>query len=91
MKKALCLITVMVCLFFASASFAMTVEEYIKDLQKEAANGDAFAQFDLGNMYYNGLGVKQGYAKAKEWYGKACDNGDQSGCDDYKRLNLQGH
>ncbi len=28
---------------------------------------------------------------AKEWFGKACDNGAQMGCDRYKRLNEQGY
>ena len=23
----------------------------------------------------------------KEWYGKTCDNGNQTGCDEYRKLN----
>ena len=38
-------------------------------------------------MYENGEGVRQNIFEAKEWYGKACDNGDQDGCDAYARLN----
>ena len=42
-------------------------------------------------MYGNGEGVRQDYKKAKEWFGKACDNGSQVGCDEYKKLNEKGH
>ena len=33
------------------------------------------AQFNLGNMYINGHGVKQDYKKAIEWYEKAAAQG----------------
>lgn len=42
-------------------------------------------------MYEAGQGVQQNKTIAKEWYGKACDNGDQHGCDNYKELNEQGY
>lgn len=41
-------------------------------------------------MYYIGEGVRQNYQKAKEWFGKACDNGEQGGCKFYKILNQNG-
>lgn len=50
----------------------------------------ASAQFNLGVKYVKGQGVCQDYKKAKDWYGKACDNGDQKGCDGYKDLNQRG-
>jgi hypothetical protein len=28
---------------------------------------------------------------AKEWYGQACDNGSQQGCDNYRELNQAGY
>lgn len=31
----------------------------------------SFNQINLGNMYYNGLGVEKDLQKAKELYGKA--------------------
>ena len=37
------------------------------------------------------IGVRQNYVVAKEWFGKACDNGYQNGCDAYKELNQQGY
>ncbi|MDR2869348.1 MAG: hypothetical protein LBV04_02760 [Deferribacteraceae bacterium] len=44
------------------------------DLVK-AEQGDAHAQNNLGNMYYQGKGVPQNYAKAMEWYTKAAVQG----------------
>jgi len=54
---------------------------------KAANQGDPLAQNMLGLIYKSGDGVPQDYKKAKEWYGKACDNGSQKGCDEYKKLN----
>lgn len=42
-------------------------------------------------MYGEGKGVRQSHTIAKEWFGKACDNGDQGGCDAYKTLNEEGY
>ncbi|MDO4440771.1 MAG: sel1 repeat family protein, partial [Moraxella sp.] len=36
-----------------------------------AEQGNADAQFNLGNMYDNGNGVKQDYAQAVRWFRKA--------------------
>jgi len=38
-------------------------------------------------MYYKGKGVRKNMDIAKELFGKACDNGDQDGCDNYRILN----
>ena len=61
--------------------------EAFKFCSVAAEQGDASAQCNLGVMYYNGQGVKQDYAKTKEYFGLACDNKDQDGCDMYKMLN----
>ena len=37
-----------------------------------AQRGDPDAQFHLGLMYDNGLGVKQDQAVAEQWYNRAC-------------------
>ena len=55
--------------------------------EKSAAQRHANAQYGLGFLYENGKGVRQNRTIAKEWYGKACDNGFQDGCDAYARLN----
>ena len=57
---------------------------------KAANQGHAKAQFNLGVMYEEGQGVRQDYRKAKERFGLSCDNGDQLGCDAYKKLNQRG-
>ena len=41
-------------------------------------------------MYVKGKGVRQDGRTAKEWFGKACDNGEQNGCDAYRELNEKG-
>ena len=44
----------------------------------------------LGSLYIQGLGLSRDYHAAKEYFGKACDLGDQKGCDFYKELNKKG-
>ena len=84
-------------------SFGATVDEGVEAFKKGdyktaliiledlASKNNDKAQFNLGVMYGNGEGVRQDYKKAKEWFGKACDNGFQIGCDEYKKLNQQGY
>ncbi|WP_455011211.1 tetratricopeptide repeat protein [Haemophilus parahaemolyticus] len=52
-----------------------------------AEQGYAPGQFILGLSYILGKGVQVNKALAKEWLGKACDNGDQQGCEYYGQLN----
>ena len=54
------------------------------------AQGDADAQFNLGVIYDQGKGVRQNEKLEKQWFGKACDNGLQDGCDNYRILNDAG-
>ena len=61
--------------------------EAFKFCSVAAEQGDAEAQFNLGVMYDNGQGVRQNYTKAKEYFGLACDNKYQTGCDMYRKLN----
>ncbi len=42
---------------------------------RSANEGDAWAQYSLGNCYYNGMGVRQNYEEAIKWYSKAADQG----------------
>ena len=46
--------------------------------------------YNLGLLYHQGLGGRQDYKKAKELYAKVCDEGDQDGCNMYKKLNEEG-
>jgi hypothetical protein len=47
----------------------------IDELQKRAQQGDASAQYYLGDAYYYGKGVPQDDKKAGEWFLKAAAQG----------------
>ncbi|HHF6640454.1 TPA: tetratricopeptide repeat protein, partial [Haemophilus influenzae] len=62
--------------------------EAVKWFRKAAEQGDADAQAILGFLYLLGeRGVQVNKSLAKEWFGKACDNGNQNGCEYYGKLN----
>ena len=46
-----------------------------KWLRKAAEQDSHGAQFNLGEMYENGLGVPQNYVKAAKWYSKGAELG----------------
>ncbi|HHF4548635.1 TPA: tetratricopeptide repeat protein, partial [Haemophilus influenzae] len=66
-------------------------QDYFKAVKwhrKAAEQGDADAQAILGFLYLLGeRGVQVNKSLAKEWFGKACDNGNQNGCEYYGKLN----
>lgn len=45
----------------------------ISSLMKSAEYGDAEAQYELGNCYYNGKGVTKDYKMAKKWHYAAAE------------------
>jgi len=47
----------------------------LREWRPLAEQGVAYAQFNLGLMYYNGQGVPQDYAQALQWYRKAAEQG----------------
>lgn len=47
--------------------------------KKAAEKGDALAMNNMGDMYENGLGVKQDFQKAIECFQNAIDNGEPTG------------
>ncbi|MEG9499422.1 tetratricopeptide repeat protein [Mannheimia indoligenes] len=59
--------------------------------EKAAEKKHSPAQLRLGEMYQNGWGTSQNKQTAKEWFGKACDNGSQKGCEQYRTLLEQGY
>ena len=62
--------------------------EAVKWFRKAAEQGHAKAQAILGFSYLLGeRGVQVNKSLAKEWFGKACDNGEQVGCEYYSKLN----
>ena len=48
-----------------------------RELLKDAKHGDPEAQCLLGQMYYEGLGVKQDYKQATLWLQKAVKQGNE--------------
>jgi len=49
-----------------------------REMKPLAEQGDAVAQFNLGNMYRTGRGVPQDYAEAERWYRRAVEQGNAS-------------
>jgi len=52
-------------------------KEAVKWYRLSAEQGDATAQFNLGNQYANGTGVLQDYALAHMWFNLSGSNGDK--------------
>src|SRR4051812_292680 len=66
-------------LLFSSCDSAKTdtnEHRLFLSLEKLAKDGNPEAQYDIGMMYNNGLGVSQDPAKAFEWFRKAADAGE---------------
>ena len=60
----------------AAEKKAREAKEAAEKLRTAAEQGDINAQFNLGNLYFNGnTGIPQDYAKAIEWFGKAAAQG----------------
>jgi TPR repeat protein len=53
----------------------LTSEQKLAKLQKEAEDGNVSAQFDLANMYADGVGVPKDEKKAIVWFEKAANQG----------------
>lgn len=49
--------------------------EEVKKYRQAAEQGNANAQYSLGNCYYNGQGVPKDYEEAVKWYRKAAEQG----------------
>lgn len=48
----------------------------MEELIKQAEQGDAKAQFQLGLAYYNGESINRNYSKAYYWFQKAVEQGN---------------
>ena len=66
------------------------MDEALRWYNLSALQGYAPAQYNLGLIYANGQGVIPNKRIAKDWFGKACDNGFQEGCDRFRELKEQG-
>ncbi len=65
-------------LAFVRAIQSGDYETAFKELQPLAAQGNAIAQYNLGVMYGDGMGVPQDYAEAMKWFRLAAAQGDAS-------------
>ena len=64
---------------FKDGKEAYEREDYtaaISFFKKSAEQGNAYAQYSLGQMYRQGLGVTQNYKQAVSWYQKAAEQGN---------------
>jgi TPR repeat protein len=51
-------------------------------LRRGAEEGDVYAQFNMGERYYVGLGVPVDYAEAEKWFRiAAANNHDGAKCE----------
>ena len=55
-----------------------------------ASHGTAEAQYELGFLYYNGMGVPQDYAEAVKWYRLAAEQGFAEAQHDLGVMYLEG-
>ena len=53
-----------------------TPEELLRDTRRKAAKGDPIAQFELGTMYANGVGIPKDDAEAVIWFRRAAEHGN---------------
>lgn len=60
--------------------------EALKWLKSAADQGYAEAQYRLGVMYVTGIGVNLDRSQALDWFRKACDSGDNDGCETYAEM-----
>lgn len=65
-------------------------EATAKALRKSAEEGDASAQYRLGQQYDEGTGVPRDYGQAKEWFEKAAKQGHAGAQVNLGTLYLQG-
>lgn len=80
--------------FMFDGSYEQVLVDYKRAaywLTKAANQGNSFAAARVAEMYRDGFGVRQNNSIAKEWFGKLCDIGDQTGCDEYAKLNSLGY
>lgn len=62
--------------FHGMGTFSRDYSQAFYWYQKAADRGNADAQFKLGLLYEDGLGVTKDYGQAKVWYQKAADQGN---------------
>ena len=66
------------CLVVSSSAWSQETPspDEVASIRRAAEGGEAHAQFRLGALYDNGLGVPQDDAEAVRWYRLAAEQGD---------------
>lgn len=72
-RLPICRLLLSAMLLFAVPLYA--AEPDLAQMRKQAGQGDAWAQLNLGAAYDNGLGVEQNVERARHWYQKAAEQG----------------
>ncbi len=70
---------------------ARAYDEAFTLLKRAAEDGYAQAEADIGELYEDGLGAKQDYARAMAWYQKAADQNNPDGQNDIGALYEHAH
>ncbi len=55
------------------ANMLIADDNYLKELEKKAGEGDSYSQYELGTEYLNGTSVKQDYSEAMKWLKRAAE------------------
>lgn len=63
----------------------------IRAYEKSCYLKSSMGCFNLAMFYYSGDGVRQNKSIAKEYFGRACDYGLQTGCNNYRDLSKKGY
>lgn len=75
--------------YFLGDGFPQDFKNARSRVQQAAKQDIIEAQLILGLMYEEGFAIRQDNELALEMYGKACDNGNMLGCENYKRMKKQ--
>jgi Sel1 repeat len=57
-------------------AFSKTPAELLRDTRRKADKGDPTAEFELGTMYANGVGILKDDAEAVIWFRRAAEHGN---------------
>ena len=69
------IVIVYIILFGIIVNGCRTTNSGMDDLIVQAESGNALAQYDLGQLYYGGVGVDQDYDQAFKWFDLAANQG----------------
>ena len=69
------ILNLLLLVFITTSAFA---QNWSKNLEKSAKKGHVASQLQLGDVYYNGLGVDVNLKKAAKWYYEATIQGNET-------------